>query len=337
MRALTVPAYGGSDVLQWTDLPEPSPARGEVLLRVHATAVNWSDILEREGRYPGGPQPTFVSGHDVVGKVVARGDCATKFEIGDRVFGSLVRGGGAAELAVAPEAWLHPAPPSVPDLEAAGASSPWLTAEAAVTTMGRLAKGETVLVHAAAGGFGSAVVQLCRIYGAGMIIGTAGGPEKLQRVRDFGADIAVDYLKDDFVAAVDAATEGHGVDLIIDSVGGDVLGASFDCIAATGRMICVGATEGKSTNRFRLQTLFDKGISVGGFTLGHWIDSRPDLMAPLVERVLDLLGRRVVTTPIGGVFEADQATEAHRFLEQRHSVGRTVIVVAPDLIDRSTQ
>lgn len=325
MRALLATAIGGPEVLEWGNAPEPSPGVGEVKVRVLAAAVNWSDVLEREGRYPGGPTPPFVIGHDVLGEVVEVGEEVDRFAVGDRVYGCLVDGGGTAEYAVAPASWLHHAPTSLSVVEAAAAPSPFFTAEAALTTMSRLEKGQTVLVHAAAGGLGSATVQLCRAHGAGLVIGTAGGLAKLDPVRSFGADIAVDYLTEDFVEVVREVTGGRGVDLVIDSVGGDVLARSFDVIVPVGKMICLGATEGKSTSRFRLQTLFEKDIWVGGFTLGNWIRNQPELMEPIAATVHRLLADGTVRSIIGGVFGFDQAREAHTFLESRQSIGRTVI------------
>lgn len=329
MRALVATRPGGPEVLEWQDVPAPAPGPGEVLLHPFATGVNWSDILEREGRYPGGPQHPFVVQHDVVAEVVELGEGVTRFAVGDRVYGCLIEAAGGAELAVAPASWMHKAPPSLSTIEAAAAPSPFLTAEAAIRTMRSFEAGNTVLVHAAAGGFGSAVVQLCRHYGASTIIGTAGGPAKLEHVRSFGADVAVDYLSENFVDVVRDVTNGRGVDLVVDSVGGDVLADSFDCVARSGKLMCIGATEGKSTRRMRLQTLFDLDIWVGGFTLGNWIRHRPDLMDEIAASVFGLHESGAIRVIIGGVFPADQAGEAHQFLMDRKSIGRTVIDLVP--------
>lgn len=329
MRALVATRAGGPEVLEWQEVPAPTPGPGQVLLRPFATAVNWSDVLEREGRYPGGPQHPFVAQHDVVAEVVALGAGVTRLGVGERVYGCLPDAGGGADLAVCPATWMHRAPPSLSTIEAAAAPSPFLTAQAALQTMGSFEPGDSVLVHAAAGGFGSAVVQLCRHYGASTIIGTAGGPAKLEPVRSFGADVAVDYLSENFVDVVREVTGGRGVDLVVDSVGGDVLADSFDCVTKTGKLMCIGATEGKSTRRMRLQTLFDLDIWVGGFTLGNWIRHRPDLMDEIAASVFDLLESGAVRVVIGGVFPAEEAAAAHQFLMDRKSIGRTVIELAP--------
>lgn len=325
MRAVQVTGFGGPEVLAWGDVDDPVPGPGELLVEVRASAVNWADLLQRQGKYPGGPQPPFVIGHDVVGDVVAHGPGVDSPPIGTRVFGVLGRPGACAELVVAPVGVLHEAPENLSDAAAAGLAAPYFTADAAIVTFGRLQPGDSVLIHAAAGAFGSACVQLCRAYGAGTIIATAGADEKLARVAEWGADVLVNYTTSDFVEPTLAATAGLGVDVLLESVGGSVLERSFDCIAPTGRLVSVGASSGQSTKRFRLHTLFEKGISVSGFTLGLWLQSRPDLVAPTIERVIDLAARGTIDPVVGAVFPRDEVAEAHRFLENRQSVGRTVV------------
>lgn len=325
MRGLRFDGYGGPEVLRWDDVPEPVPGPGELLVRVRAFAVNWADLLQRAGRYPGSPTPPYVMGHDVTGEVVGHGPGVTGPPAGTRVFGVLGRPGTAAEYVAAPAAWLYPVPDRLDDVTAAGAAGPYLTADAAIVTMGRLQPGEDVLVHAAAGAYGSAAAQLCRAYGAGRIIGTAGSPAKVARLGEWGVDVAVDYTDDDFVAVVDRVTGGRGVPLVLESVGGTVLERSFDCVAPAGRLVSVGASAGSSTRRFRLQTLFETGIAVAGFTLGDWLNRYPELVAPSVTRVLDAFASGAAAPVIGAVFPADRVADAHAFLEGRQSIGRTVV------------
>lgn len=332
MRALQVARFGGPEVLEWVELPDPAPGAGEVLVRVRAFAVNWADLLEREGRYPGQPEPPFVGGHDFVGEVVAHGSGVEQPSIGSRVFGVTPRGGVTAELVSVPAGWVYPVPDSVGDLQAAGMAGAYLTAEVAIRCFARLEPGDSVLIHAAAGGLGSACFQLCKAHGAGTIIATAGSAEKVARLLEWGADVAVDYTVSDFVQAVLAATEGAGVDVAFESVGGDVLERSFDCVAPGGRLVCLGASAGRSTSRFRLHTLFEKGISVSGFTLGLWIEAGIPAVAEAAKRVLDLAGRGAISTVIGGVFRAEEAAEAHRFLADRRSIGRTIVVLDPGVL-----
>ncbi|MFQ5517669.1 MAG: zinc-binding alcohol dehydrogenase family protein [Acidimicrobiia bacterium] len=328
MRALIVTAFGGPEVLEWQELPDPAPGPGEVLIRVTGFAVNWADLMQRRGAYPGGPRPPFQTGHDLVGRIVDHGQGVESPRVGDRIFGVLAHPGTAAELVVAPAHWLHRVPRTVTDKDAAGMASPFFTADAAIVTFGRLQPGETVLVHAAAGGFGSAAVQLARAYGAGTIVATAGSDAKLRRVGDWGADVLINYNTHDLVEPVLHASGGHGVDLVIESVGGEVLDQSFDCLAPLGRLVSVGASSGRGSRRFRLHTLFEKNVSVAGFTLGLLLAQHPELVTPGVERVMHMLEDGAVQPVVDRVFHPEDVAEAHRYLEARRSVGRTVVMMA---------
>lgn len=325
MRRLYVTGYGEPDVLEWVDADAPVPGPGEVLVSVRAFSIMWADVLERRGRYPGQPEPPFASGHEFTGVVAAVGPGVTTLQTGTRVCGTIPHGGAASELVVAPADILHRVPDAVDDIAAAALVATYLTAEIGITVFGRLAPTDAVLIHAAAGGLGSACLQLCRAHGCGTIVATAGGAEKTARVAEWGADVAVDYRSDDFVAAALDATGGEGVDVVLESVGGDVLGRSFDCIAPGGRMVCMGASSGRSSDRFRLHTLFEKGISIAGFTLGLWIDAGAPLVAEAAERVLRFAADGTIAPVIAGVFAPDEIAEAHRLFESRSAIGRIVV------------
>lgn len=329
MKGLRFAEHGGPETLSWDEVPVPVPGPGELLVQVRAFAVNWADLLERAGKYPGAPAPPYVMGHDLTGVVVGRGPDTAGPEDGTRVFGVIPRGGGAAEFAAVPAGQVHPVPGTLDDAQAAGAAGPYFTADAAIVTMGRLEEGEDVLVHAAAGAYGSACVQLCRAYGAGRVIATAGSDEKCARVREAGADTVVNYTTTDFADVVRETTGGRGVPLVLESVGGDVLGRSLDCVSPGGRLVSVGASSGRSSSRFRLHTLFELGISVSGFTLGNWLRDSPELVRPSVARVLDLFENGGATPVVAAVFPASEIAAAHEFLAGRRSAGRTVVTVNP--------
>jgi NADPH2:quinone reductase len=329
MKGLRFPWHGGPAILSWDDVPVPVPGPGELLVEVRAFAINWADLLERAGKYPGAPEPPYVTGHDLTGVVVGAGSYTEGPPPGTRVFGVIPRGGAAAQYIAAPVEQFYPVPDTLDDAQAAGAAGPYLTADAAIMTLGRLEKGEDVLIQAAAGAYGSACVQLCRAYGAGRIIATAGSDEKLERVKQWGADVVVNYTEADFAEVVRDVTGGRGVPLVLESVGGDVLGRSLECVSPGGRLVSVGASSGRGSSRFRLHTLFELGISVSGFTLGNWLRSNPELVRPSVARVLDLFENRGVAPVVARVFPASEIAAAHEFLAGRHSVGRTVVTVNP--------
>lgn len=328
MKGLVVTATGGPEVLRWQDVPTPEPGPGEVLVRVLASGLQWADLMEREGRYPGGPTPPFVSGHDLVGEVVTLGEDVKVPAPGTRVFGVLPTGGAVAELVAAPAEWLYPVPDRVDDVTAAAVVASYFTADAAMVTLGRLAPGDDVLVQAGAGSFGSAAVQLARAYGAGRIIATAGSDEKLARVKEWGADVLVNYRSEDFADVTMEVTDGRGVDLVLESVGGDVLARSLDCVRPAGRLISVGASSGRGSSRLRLQTLFEKGIVVGGFTLGLWVENEPELVRETADRVLAELDQGRVAPVVSAVYPPTEAADAHAFLEERRSIGRTVLQIS---------
>ena len=325
MRRLYVTEYGEPDVLEWRDEPDPTPGPGEVLVRVRAFSVIWADVLERRGKYPGQPEAPFPSGHEFTGVVEAVGPGVTEPRVGTRVAGTNPSGGAAGELVVVPAHILYPVPESIDDAAGAAIVASYLTAEVGITEFGRIGPSDAVLIHAAAGGLGSASLQLCRAHGCGTIVATAGGSEKAALVEEWGADAGVDYHSEDFVEAALEATGGRGVDVVLESVGGDVLGRSFDCIVPGGRMVCMGASSGRSSDRFRLHTLFEKGIAVSGFTLGLWIDARLPAVTAAAERVLRFAEDGRIAPVIGRVFPADEVADAHRLFESRATVGRVVV------------
>ncbi|WP_405151029.1 NADPH:quinone oxidoreductase family protein [Sphaerisporangium sp. NBC_01403] len=329
MKGLRFAEHGGPEVLSWDDIPVPVPGPGELLIEVRAFAINWADLLERAGRYPGAPEPPYVTGHDLTGVVAGTGPGTNGPAIGARVFGVIPRGGAAAQFMTAPADQVYPVPDALDDAQAAGAAGPYLTADAAIVTLGRLEKGEDVLIHAAAGAYGSACVQICKAYGAGRVIATAGSDAKVERIKEWGADVVVNYTDDDFVEVVRDVTGGRGVPLVLESVGGDVLGRSFECVSPGGRLVSVGASSGRSSDRFRLHTLFELGISVSGFTLGKWLLDNPELVRPSVTRVLDLFENRRVAPVIARIFPASEIAAAHEFLADRRSIGRTVVTMTP--------
>lgn len=325
MRALVVTSLGDASVLSWQHHPEPEPREGELLVRVRAVAVDWADLMKREGRYPGAPPPPFVSGHCVCGDVIGHGPGVTAPAVGTRVFGSVPDRGAAAELITAPATWLHPVPGSVSAEAAAALAGSFPTAEVALTVFGHLTPGETVLVNAAAGGFGSAAVQLSKAHGAGVVVGTVGSPGKISAARRFGADVAVIY--EAVAEAVASATDAQGVHLVAESVGGGVLGRSLDSLRPLGRLVSVGASAGRSSDRFRLHTLFELGISVSGFSFGMLIRTRPDIAAAATRQVAELAGAGAVDPPVARVFPVSEAAAAHRFLQDRQSLGRTILTM----------
>jgi NADPH2:quinone reductase len=245
VKAWQLSRYGEpQEVLELAEVPQPSPGTGQLLVRVLAAAANFPDALMCLGTYQVRPPLPFCPGVELCGEVVAAGPDVTGFAAGDRVIGGTVLPHGAfAEYALMDAAGALPAPPGLDDAEAAPFYITYQTGWFGLHRRARLAPGETLLVHAAAGGVGSGAVQLGKAAGA-RVIGVAGGPEKTAVVRELGADVVVDRHREDFVAVVKEVTGGRGADVVYDPVGGDAFRKSTKCIAFEGRILVVGFASG---------------------------------------------------------------------------------------------
>jgi len=267
MKAWMVDQYGEpEDVLELTDVPRPVPGPGQLLVRVLAAAANFPDALLCRGTYQVRPPLPFCPGVELCGEVAEAGPDVTGFSAGDRVIGQAVLPYGAfAEYAVMNAAATVPAPDALDDAEAAPFHITYQSGWFGLHRRARLAAGETLLVHAAAGGVGSGAVQLGKVAGA-RVIGVAGGPEKASVARELGADVVVDRYREDFVAVVKEVTDGRGADVVYDPVGGEAFRRSTKCIAFEGRILVVGFASGDIPSA-ALNHALVKNYSILGL---HW-------------------------------------------------------------------
>ena len=246
MRAVVLTEFGEPEVLRISDVPVPVPAADEVLVRVHATALNRADLLQRRGFYPN----PFPSAHDIpgmefAGEVVA---AASRFKPGDHVMG-IISGGAYAEYVVIPAAQAMRTPRGMSLADAAAIPEVFITAWDALVLQGGLKPGGTALVHAGASGVGTAAIQICRAMGARIIVtcsGARGGVDKMQACRDLGASLVIDYTTQDFAKEVADYTQGKGVDVVLDVIGGDYTVRNVACLALKGRIIQVGTKIGRA-------------------------------------------------------------------------------------------
>jgi len=327
MRAWQVDRLGEpGDVLRLALVPVPEPGPGEVRIRIAAAALNWSDDLVCRGRYQVSPPLPFTPGMEGTGHVDAVGD-GVAWKPGERVMAMLALPHGAlAEYAIAAAENVYRAPASVGDAQAAGLLIPYQTSHIALHRRGQLRAGETLLVHAGAGGMGSAAIQLGRAAGA-RVFATAGGRDKVQLCRSLGAEIAIDYQSEDFVAVVREATGGAGADVIYDSVGGDTFDRSRRCIAFEGRILVLGFSGGRiaelPTNHAML-----KNYSVVGVYPARYAQ----LDRPFLERVHEELLRLLESGAIDPLIRLDVplegAADAIRSLTDRKTVGKVIVRVA---------
>ncbi|MFW5929066.1 MAG: quinone oxidoreductase family protein [Halobacteriota archaeon] len=321
MRCVEATGYGGPDVLEPAERERPTPDEGEVLVQVEAAGVNFADVMQRRGLYPGGPEPPYVPGLEVAGTVVEAGDDVDHDE-GERVV-AMVDGAGYAEYAVADVRTLFDVPETLSWEEAAGVPVQYLTAHGCLHAWGGLEAGERVLIHAAAGGVGTAAVQLASAADA-EVYGTASTDEKLALARELGADHAINYEEESFSDRVNELTDGEGVDLVLDGVGGDAFEDSFDCLAEFGRVVAYGVASGVVPSVSTPDLLFSNH-SVHGYHLGRAAAVEPERVAAAVPEVQAMLESGEVHVVVGGTYDLDEASEVHRALENRETTGKLVL------------
>lgn len=323
MHAVVAQSLGDASVLQWVETPEPKAEFGKVVISVGLTGVNFADIMARRGSYHSGRKTPFIPGLDCVGTIVAIGDGVQGLRVGQRVC-AFPEGGTYAETVLASAVRTYPLDSSISD-EAAASALMLVTAYNCLTLAGRVAPGESVLVHAAAGGVGSIAVQMARKLGAGKIFATAGSEEKLAIARQAGADVAVNYTKEDVCKAILAATDGRGVDVILDSVAGDVFNNSLQALATFGRHVIYGIASGKPGTALT-NVLHPENRAVVGYSTGNYLKNKPEALRPGVEASLKMVAEKAVNVLVGARYPLKDAADAHRYVEERKSRGKVILV-----------
>src|SRR5262245_55812526 len=320
MKTARVDTFGGPDVLKVVDRPTPEPGEREVLVRVAACGVNYSDLLQREGLYPGGPKPPFFPGVEAAGIVEALGPSTSAVPLGSRV-ACVARSGAHAEFLRVPSEGCIRLPDGVSCVEGAGLLIQYLTAYHAVRTAGRARDGETILVHAAGGGVGTAAVQIARLFGL-RVIGTASTAEKCERIVQLGADRAVVYSE--FEGVVREMTDGRGPDLILDTVGGDVMRRSLLLLPPFGRLIVAGVASREAPAIDGLKLMF-RSQTLIGFHLNA-IFQQQDLLRKSTRMILDWVGSGRIKVQIGHTLPLADIRKAHELLASRKSYGKVILL-----------
>ena len=305
------------------EIPQPEPKAGEILVKVNAAALNYPDLLLIAGKYQARPPLPFTPGLEVAGTVEKLGPGVEGFKPGQRVMAQ-VDVGGFAEYTVASVAGVQPLPEGMTDEEGAAFSIVYQTAWFALVVRGQLQPGETVLVHSAAGGVGLAALQIARALGAGKIIATAGSDEKLDLLREHGADVAINYQTQDFVEVVKRETGGRGANLIFDPVGGDLGERNTKCVAYEGRIVLIGFTSGKFSS-FASNHILIKNYSVVGLHWGIYRQHNPGKIQQARKELLALHAAGKLQLVIGGRYPMEKVSEAMMFLASRKAVGKIVL------------
>jgi NADPH2:quinone reductase len=323
MKAIVARQWCEPRGLVMEEVDRPEPKTGQVVVKVHSAALNFPDILLIAGKYQVKPPLPFSPGLEVAGTIDSVGAGVAGFSPGQRVLAQLSMG-GFAELAVAPVEAIQPIPDAMTDDEAAAFPLVYQTSYFALVVRGALQKGETVLVHSAAGGVGLAAVQIARALGAGKIIGTAGSDHKLDVIRQNGADIAVNYQTEDFVEIVKRETNGGGADLIYDPVGGEVGQRSTKCIAFEGRLLIIGFTGGAFSN-FVSNHILVKNYSIVGVHWGLYRQHNPAKIAQAWRALWDLYNARRIKPVVGRRYPMDKVADAMEWLASREAIGKIIL------------
>ena len=323
MRAVTQTEPGGIETLAVSDLPDPRPGPGEVLLDVAATAVNRADLLQRQGFYPPPPGASEVMGLECSGTVAALGEGVTGWAVGDEVC-ALLAGGGYASRVVVPAGQVMPVPDGVDLVTAAALPEVACTVWSNVFMVAALRPGEAFLVHGGGGGIGTFAIQLAAASGA-RVFTTAGSEDKLARCRELGAEVAINYRDEDFVEVVRAATDGAGADVVLDNMGAKYLGRNVDVLADEGRLVIIGMQGGAKGELDIGRLLSKRGAVIATALRSRPVESKSRICASVVEHVWPLVADGSIVPVVSDVVALDDVAEAHRLIESGEAVGKVLL------------
>ncbi|HEV7369339.1 NAD(P)H-quinone oxidoreductase [Arenibaculum sp.] len=323
MTAVEIARPGGPEVLRPATRPVPRPGPGEVLIRVAAAGVNRPDVMQREGRYDPPPGSSDLPGLEVAGTVVALGEGVGSVSLGDRVC-ALVAGGGYAEYCVAPVPQVLPVPAGFDMVRAAAVPETYFTVWTNVFERGRLAAGESLLVHGGSSGIGTTAIQLAVAFGA-RVFATAGTAEKCRACEALGAERAIDYRTEDYGAVVKELTGGRGVDVVLDMVGGDYVQRDIDCMAVEGRHVSIAFLGGPKVT-LNLYPLMTKRLTLTGSTLRpRSVEQKGAIAAALREKVWPLFESGKLGPVVHSTFPLADAAKAHALMESSGHIGKIVL------------
>ena len=325
MTAIEIPEPGGPDALVPGPRPVPAPGEGEVLVKVAAAGINRPDVMQRQGMYPPPPGASDIPGLEIAGTIVALGEGVTGLAVGDEVC-ALVSGGGYAEYCPAPAALCLPVPKGLSLAEAAAVPETFFTVWTNVFDRGRLRPGESLLVHGGSSGIGTTAIQLAVAKGA-RVFATAGSAEKCRACEDLGAERAINYRDEDFVEIVKQATDGAGVDVVLDMVGGDYYARNIEALAVEGRLVVIAVQSGPKTE-INLLHLMQRRLTVTGSTLRpRTVEQKAEIAKSLRAEIWPLIEAGKVKPVMYKRFPLSEANRAHALMESGEHIGKIVLEV----------
>ena len=319
MKAVRINEFGDLDVLRWEETSDPKPRPDQVLIKVDSAGVNYADVMRRGGGYPGPDLPSTM-GLEAAGTVVEVGENVTGVTVGQQVM--VMGSGGQAEYMAVNSNFVFPYPEALDPVQAGGMPIVFLTSYHLLKSRGQMQPGDTVLVQAGASGVGSVAIQLAKAWGA-KVIATASTQEKLDLAKSLGADVTINYSTQDFETAVEEQTGGHGVELVLECVGGEVLEKSVRCVAAYGRLITYGNASGVPAN-LASADIFGANRTVVGFSMGRTPPGILDHKAAMAE-IFPLIAQGQARLVVDQVLPMSQVADAHRHLASRGAKGKVIL------------
>lgn len=325
MRYVDITEYGGPEVMKIKQGEIPHPAEGEVLIKVHAAGVNRPDVMQRQGFYPPPPGASPILGLEVAGEVVATGRDVSAWSVSDRVC-ALTNGGGYAQYVAVPAGQCLPVPKGLTMEEAAAIPETFFTVWTNVFDRAKLKPGESFLVHGGSGGIGIAAIQMAKSLGS-IVFTTAGSTEKCRACQSSGAEIAINYHEQDYVKVLKTATDGKGVDVILDIVGGDYVARNLKLAANDGRIVSLSFIKG-SRVEIDMMPILLKRLTITGSTLRPRSTKAKDAIAEKLRmQIWPLIERKEIKPLIAARFALVDAPEAHKLMESSNHIGKIILTV----------
>ena len=326
MRFINISEYGGPEVMEIKEGAAPDPAKGEVLIRVHAAGVNRPDVMQRQGLYAPPPGASPILGLEVSGEVVATGNDVSAWSVADRVC-ALTNGGGYAEYVAVPAGQCLPVPAGLPLEEAAALPETFFTVWANVFDRAGLKPGESFLVHGGSSGIGTTAIQMAKSLGS-KVFTTAGSAEKCAACQRLGADVAINYTEQDYVKVLKEATDGQGVDVILDMVGGDYVARNLELAAVDGRIASISFLKGSQVEIDMMQIL-RKRLTVTGSTLRpRSAEAKAGIAEKLRTQIWPLIESGEIKPLIAARFPLADVVESHKLMESSKHIGKIILTVA---------
>ena len=326
MKAVVLDGFGGPEVLKITETQKPTPAEGQVLIKVAATSVNRPDIVQREGHYPPPKGDSEIPGLEVAGIIEEIGTGVSTCRPGDRVM-SLVGGGGYAQYAVAYADHLIPIPETMNFESAACVCESYITAFLNIFMLGGFQDGQVVLAHGGGGGVNTAAIQLCRTLVPNARVVVTASAEKIERVRQLGADLVINYQEEDFAEAIRAYTGKMGADVILDHIGADYLAPNMKSLAVGGTLVIIGIMSGAKAELNLALMMVKRQRIIGSVLRSRSVDEKRHIITEFTRTVMPKFSERSIEPIISKTYALEDVVEAHRMMEQSRHFGKIVLTI----------